>query len=46
MLKLCENLPNPGGKDFVNCDALATMPVISFAIGDKYFPLTAEQVKF
>ncbi|CBI26025.3 hypothetical protein VitviT2T_006287 [Vitis vinifera] len=41
--ELCENLPNPGGKDFVNCDALATMPVISFAIGDKYFPLTAEQ---
>ncbi|GKV10465.1 hypothetical protein SLEP1_g21821 [Rubroshorea leprosula] len=41
--QLCENLPNPVGKSFVNCDEIETMPEVTFTIGDKSFPLTAEQ---
>ncbi|CAK9175774.1 unnamed protein product [Ilex paraguariensis] len=41
--ELCEKLPNPGGKSFINCDNIATMPFVSFTIGDKSFPLSPEQ---
>ncbi|KAK8704133.1 hypothetical protein V6N13_047765 [Hibiscus sabdariffa] len=37
---LCETLPNPIGKLFVNCDYLELLPDITFTIGNKSFPLT------
>ncbi|KAM7463223.1 hypothetical protein LguiA_031344 [Lonicera macranthoides] len=41
--ELCEKLPNPKGKSLINCDTIATMPDISFTIGNKSFPLSPEQ---
>lgn len=41
--ELCEKLPNPIGKSFVNCDDLATMPDVTFTIENKSFPLTPQQ---
>ncbi|XVE80681.1 hypothetical protein DITRI_Ditri15bG0000100 [Diplodiscus trichospermus] len=41
--QLCENLPNPIGKSFVNCDYLPILPDVTFTIGNKAFPLTPEQ---
>ncbi|XVF66020.1 hypothetical protein PTKIN_Ptkin10aG0000700 [Pterospermum kingtungense] len=41
--ELCESLPNPIGKSFVNCDDLEILPDVSFTIGNKSFPLTPEQ---
>ncbi|KAK2969684.1 hypothetical protein RJ640_025861, partial [Escallonia rubra] len=42
--KLCERLPNPRGKSFVDCNNVAAMPYISFTIGNKSFPLSPEKV--
>lgn len=44
--KLCEVLPNPLGKSFINCDDIASMPDVSFTIGNKSFPLSPEQYIF
>ncbi|KAK3188700.1 hypothetical protein Dsin_028261 [Dipteronia sinensis] len=41
--ELCEVLPNPIGKSFINCDDIATMPSVSFTIGNNLFPLSPEQ---
>ncbi|XP_041028254.1 aspartic proteinase-like isoform X2 [Juglans microcarpa x Juglans regia] len=41
--ELCEMLPNPLGKSFINCDKMAAMPYISLRIGNKSFPLSPEQ---
>ncbi|KAK7838942.1 aspartic proteinase a1 [Quercus suber] len=41
--ELCERLPNPIGKSFIDCDNIAGMPYISFTIGNKSFPLSPEQ---
>ncbi|GMY28052.1 aspartic proteinase-like [Fagus crenata] len=41
--ELCERLPNPIGKSFIDCDSIAAMPYISFRIGNKSFPLSPEQ---
>ncbi|KAG2726660.1 hypothetical protein I3760_01G124300 [Carya illinoinensis] len=41
--ELCEMLPNPLGKSFINCDKMAAMPYISLTIGNKSFPLSPEQ---
>ncbi|KAJ4849191.1 hypothetical protein Tsubulata_050830 [Turnera subulata] len=41
--ELCEKLPNPIGKSFVNCDEMASMPHVSFTIGNKTFPLSPKQ---
>lgn len=41
--ELCERLPNLGGKSFVDCDKIRTLPPISFTIAGKAFPLTPEQ---
>ncbi|KAM0987953.1 hypothetical protein ACFX13_012186 [Malus domestica] len=41
--ELCEKLPNPVKKSFVNCDNIAFMPDISFTIGNKSFALSPEQ---
>lgn len=43
MLKLCEEIPNPGQKLFVDCEKIGDMPPISFNIGDQAFPLMPEQ---
>nr|XP_016516070.1 PREDICTED: cyprosin-like [Nicotiana tabacum] len=40
--QLCETLPNPGGKSFINCDVFA-LPHITFTIGKKSFPLSPDQ---
>jgi len=40
---LCERLPSPMGESTVDCDALSTMPNVSFTIGGKTFALTPEQ---
>lgn len=44
--KLCEVLPNPMGKSFINCDDIASMPYVSFTIGNRSFPLSPEQYIF
>lgn len=44
VLKLCEKLPNPSGRAFVNCESVATLPYISVTIGNKSFPLSPQQV--
>lgn len=41
--ELCERLPNPKRKPFINCDNIANMPYVSFVIGNKSFPLSPEQ---
>ncbi|KAL4643343.1 hypothetical protein ACB092_02G085300 [Castanea dentata] len=41
--ELCERLPNPIGKSFIDCDNIAGMPYISFTIGNRSFPLSPEQ---
>lgn len=41
--ELCEKLPNPVRRSFVNCDDLAAMPDVSFIIANKTFTLTPEQ---
>lgn len=41
--KLCEKLPNPIGKSFINCNNIAAMPDVTFMIGNKSFPLSPEQ---
>ncbi|KAL6190741.1 hypothetical protein ACLB2K_037135 [Fragaria x ananassa] len=41
--ELCEKIPNPVQRSFVNCDNLAAMPDVSFVIGNKTFTLTPEQ---
>ncbi|KAG5555424.1 hypothetical protein RHGRI_012831 [Rhododendron griersonianum] len=41
--ELCERLPNPRRKSFINCDNIANMPYVSFLIGNKSFPLSPEQ---
>ncbi|KAH7843723.1 hypothetical protein Vadar_020075 [Vaccinium darrowii] len=42
-LQLCERLPNPRRKQFINCDNIANMPYVSSVIGNKSFPLSPEQ---
>ncbi|XP_058209717.1 aspartic proteinase-like [Rhododendron vialii] len=41
--EMCERLPNPRRKSFINCDNIANMPYVSFLIGNKSFPLSPEQ---
>ncbi|XAR49764.1 Phytepsin [Bertholletia excelsa] len=41
--QLCERLPNPKRKSFINCDNIAKLPYISFTIGAKSFPLSPEE---
>ncbi|XP_059636682.1 aspartic proteinase A2-like isoform X2 [Cornus florida] len=41
--ELCERVPNPRGRSFINCDKIDTMPYVSFTIGNKSFPLSPEQ---
>ncbi|KAH0993230.1 hypothetical protein GBA52_004713 [Prunus armeniaca] len=41
--ELCEKLPNPLRRSFVNCDNIAFMPDVSFTIGNKSFTLSPEQ---
>ncbi|KAF7113235.1 hypothetical protein RHSIM_RhsimUnG0146600 [Rhododendron simsii] len=41
--EMCERLPNPRRKSFINCDNIVNMPYVSFLIGDKSFPLSPEQ---
>ncbi|KAG5587907.1 hypothetical protein H5410_048341 [Solanum commersonii] len=40
--QLCEKLPNPGGKSYINCDVFS-LPHITFTIGNKSFPLSPDQ---
>ncbi|XP_008378422.1 aspartic proteinase isoform X2 [Malus domestica] len=41
--ELCEKLPNPLKRSFVNCDNIAFMPDITFTIRNKSFTLSPEQ---
>ncbi|CAN4103519.1 unnamed protein product [Withania somnifera] len=41
--KLCNRLPSPMGESAVDCDSLASMPNVSFTIGNKTFELTPQQ---
>ncbi|KAF8006411.1 hypothetical protein BT93_K0650 [Corymbia citriodora subsp. variegata] len=41
--ELCEKLPNPTGKSFIDCDKMENMPHVSFVFGNKSFPLSPEQ---
>ncbi|PRQ52748.1 putative phytepsin [Rosa chinensis] len=41
--ELCERLPSPSGESAVQCNALSSLPSISFTIGGKVFDLAPEQ---
>ncbi|CAL9071632.1 unnamed protein product [Musa acuminata var. zebrina] len=41
--ELCERLPSPMGESSVDCASVASMPSVSFTIGDKTFELKPEQ---
>ncbi|KAL6287340.1 hypothetical protein ACE6H2_011730 [Prunus campanulata] len=41
--ELCERLPSPSGESVVQCDALSSLPSVSFTIGGKVFDLAPEQ---
>ena len=41
--ELCDRLPSPNGQSTVDCNALSSMPSVSFTIGGKTFDLTPEQ---
>ncbi|GMN55059.1 hypothetical protein TIFTF001_024175 [Ficus carica] len=41
--EVCEKLPNPLGKPFINCNNIGSLPDISFTIGNKTFSLSPEQ---
>ncbi|CAN4109959.1 unnamed protein product [Withania somnifera] len=41
--KLCDRLPSPMGESAVDCNSLASMPNVSFTIGNKTFELTPQQ---
>ncbi|KAL9233049.1 hypothetical protein vseg_008090 [Gypsophila vaccaria] len=43
LTELCEKLPSPGQKAFVDCLKIGTLPPISFIIGNKTYPLQPEQ---
>ncbi|CAN4116523.1 unnamed protein product [Withania somnifera] len=40
--QLCEKLPNPRGKSYINCDVFS-LPHITITIGNKPFPLSPDQ---
>ncbi|XP_075086010.1 cyprosin isoform X2 [Nicotiana tabacum] len=40
--QLCEKLPDPRGKSFINCDVFS-LPHITITIGNKSFPLSPDQ---
>lgn len=44
VLKVCERLPNPFGKSFIDCDRIAALPNVTFMLGNKSFPLSPDQV--
>ncbi|XP_052188367.1 aspartic proteinase-like isoform X2 [Diospyros lotus] len=41
--ELCEKLPNPRRKSFINCERIDDLPPVSFTIGNKSFPLSPQQ---
>ncbi|OVA13515.1 Peptidase A1 [Macleaya cordata] len=41
--ELCESLPSPMGESAIDCDKIASMPNVSFIIGNKSFVLSPEQ---
>ena len=41
---MCTHLPNPNGAAVVDCEAIGTLPDVTFTIGGNKFVLTAEQV--
>ncbi|PKI36026.1 hypothetical protein CRG98_043601 [Punica granatum] len=41
--ELCEKLPDPVRKSFVDCERVAEMPDVTFIIGNKSFPLSPHQ---
>lgn len=43
MNKLCDRIPSPMGESAVDCNSLASMPNVSFTVGDKTFELTPQQ---
>ncbi|KAK8607817.1 hypothetical protein V6N13_023267 [Hibiscus sabdariffa] len=41
--QLCDRMPSPMGESAVDCKSLASMPTVSFTIGDKVFELGPEE---
>ncbi|XP_062108890.1 aspartic proteinase A2-like [Humulus lupulus] len=41
--ELCERLPNPLGKPFIDCDKIGVLPDVTFTIGNKTFSLSSKQ---
>ncbi|KAL0291828.1 UNVERIFIED_CONTAM: Aspartic proteinase [Sesamum calycinum] len=41
--ELCESIPSPGGEALIDCNAISSMPNVTFTIGDKAYVLTPEQ---
>lgn len=46
VFQLCGSLPSPMGESVIDCASVASMPNITFTIGDRAFDLTPDQVKF
>ncbi|KAF6167209.1 hypothetical protein GIB67_029847 [Kingdonia uniflora] len=40
---LCESIPSPLGESVIDCNSVASMPNVTFTIGNKPFVLTPEQ---
>nr|MVD52317.1 hypothetical protein [Proteus mirabilis] len=41
--QLCDRLPSPMGESAVDCSSLASMPNVSFTVGNQTFGLTPQQ---
>ncbi|KAF3456430.1 hypothetical protein FNV43_RR01080 [Rhamnella rubrinervis] len=41
--EVCERLPNPLGKSFIDCDNIAALPDVTFMLGNKSFSLSSKQ---
>ncbi|KAJ4969296.1 hypothetical protein NE237_015997 [Protea cynaroides] len=41
--ELCDSIPSPDGESVIDCNSVASMPNVSFTIGDTIFNLTPEQ---
>lgn len=41
--QLCESIPSPGGESLIDCNAISTLPNVTFTIGGKPYTLTPEQ---
>lgn len=41
--QLCESIPSPGGESLIDCNAMSSLPNVTFTIGGKDYLLTPEE---